>query len=185
MDNKVNKYKTVDSSLIHENPYWKYSNDKYILPNGREGDYFYVNSRGSVVIIPQISENKFLLTKQYRYLNKKISIEFPGGGCQQGISEIENAKIELAQEVGYKSNNLNFIGGFNPCNGMTNEICSVYLAKELEPFKLKEDESEEIEIVEFSEEQIIDSIKDNSLWDGMSLAAWILYKTKKFDYKII
>lgn len=172
---KPKVFSTLESKHLHENPYWAYDLDRYIMPNGKEANYYYVNSRGSVMIIPKIDEDTFLLTKQYRYLNQKVSIEFPGGGCKVGKDPQVNAMEELAEEVGYKAKSMRLLSQHNPCNGMTNELCSVYLAEGLSPYSLDKDESEEIEIVKLSYKEINQAVRDGAIWDGMTLAAWALY----------
>lgn len=172
---KPKLFSTVESKRLHENPYWAYDLDRYIMPNGKEANYYYVNSRGSVMIIPRFDDDTFLLTKQYRYLNQKVSIEFPGGGCKVGKDAEVNAIEELAEEVGYKANAMSLLSRHNPCNGMTNELCSVYLAEDLQPFSLTGDESEAIEIVKLSYDELNQAVQDGSIWDGMTLAAWSLY----------
>ena len=168
-------FETISSEIVKTNPYWTYQLDKYIMPNGEIGNYHYVKSFGSVFIIPTTSDGKFLLTKQYRYLNGRDSLEFPGGGIIPDLSPLENARKELAEETDFTSNDLTLLGVFNPCNGITNEICSVYLAEKLIPIKVEKDASEDIIVVPMTAEQINKSIATNELWDGMTLAAWTLY----------
>ena len=91
----IEKYKTVSTKELSKNPWWDYKLDEYILPNGKIGKYYYVETKGSTFIIPLFSNDKFILTKQFRYLNNRESIEFPGGGIKSGITQIENALAEL------------------------------------------------------------------------------------------
>lgn len=165
----------MSSELIHENPYWQYNLDKYVLPSGRTADYFYVHSRGSVMLIPKLDNDAFIMVKQYRYLNQKESIEFPGGGCEKNLSYEENALKELAEETGYRAGSIKMLSEYNPCNGITDEICRVYLADELQPYSLNADESEKIEIIKFTYNEINNAIKNKLIWDGMSLAAWSIF----------
>lgn len=77
------KYSTISKQTIDINPYWNYVIEEYILPDFNIGKYYYVESNGSTIIIPKLSNGNFLLTKQFRYLNKKFSLEFPGGGIKK------------------------------------------------------------------------------------------------------
>ncbi|MGQ9819709.1 MAG: NUDIX hydrolase [Candidatus Kapaibacteriales bacterium] len=169
------KYLTTKREIIHANPYWSYVIEDYILPNSTIGKYYYVDSIGSTIIIPQLSDGKFVMTQQYRYLNKKFSIEFPGGGIKKGLTPEINAFEELRQETGFVANNLKLLGEFNPCNGMTNEICWVFLAEGLKNDVQKLDETEEIEVLLLSSNEILDNIKKGAIWDGMTLASWSLF----------
>lgn len=169
------KYDTISSELVRKNPFWDYKLDKYVLPDGSHGEYHYVNSRGATMIIPVDDNNTFTMVRQYRYLNKRHSVEFPGGGIKQGLTPYMNAKEELAEETGIVPGNMKLIGEYNPYNGVTNEICYIYYATGLTAFQSQPEPSEEIEIVRLTGEQIVQHIKQGEIWDGMTLAAWAIY----------
>ena len=42
--------------------------------------YYYVFTHGSTFVIPVLKNLDIVMVEQHRYLNGKISIEFPGGG---------------------------------------------------------------------------------------------------------
>ena len=86
------KFDTISSKSVFKNPYWEYKVDEYILPNGDIAEYHFVNSSGSTFIIPRLNETTFVLIRQYRYLNNKFSIEFPGGGIVNKIDKFEAFK---------------------------------------------------------------------------------------------
>lgn len=170
-------YTTISSKVLFENPYWKYCLDTYTIDN-RNFEYHYVNSNGSVIIIPKLSENLFLLTKQFRYLNSKESIEFPGGGVPLGLSYESAAIKELEEETGFTTNDLTYIGEFNPFNGVTNEICKVFEARNLRKIEAKPDLTEKISIIELELNEINNLISSNKIWDGMSITSLYIYVTK-------
>ncbi|MFN3781577.1 MAG: NUDIX hydrolase [Candidatus Kapaibacteriota bacterium] len=172
-------YLKLSEKSVCTNPYWEYKIDEYILPNRKKELYFYAHTPGSTMIIPRL-DNKFILTLQFRYLNQKESLEFPGGGIKPGLSIVENAIEELTQETGYSSNKLKQIGSFNPCNGLTDEICYVFYTDNLVKTSQKLDETEEITVVYLSEKEIVHKIKNGEIWDGMTLASWCLFKSLQF-----
>ncbi|MFC2131343.1 NUDIX domain-containing protein [Bacteroidota bacterium] len=171
----MKKYETISSDLKFRNPYWEYKVDRYVLPGGNIGEYHYVNSRGAGIIIPRLSDNTFVMVRQYRYLNNKVSIEFPGGGVPEGLSAIENAKKELIEEAGLEAGHIKAIGEYNPYNGVTNEICTVFLAEDLQKTEANPDETEEFEILTLSGKEINNKIINKEIWDGMSIAAWAFF----------
>jgi ADP-ribose pyrophosphatase len=173
------KFSRISSRIIETNPYWNYKLDEYKLPSGANGEYHYVDSRGSTLIIPELDKNKIILTTQFRYLNQKESIELPGGGLALGLSYEENALKELEEETGYTAGKMEFLGEFNPFNGVTNEICKVYLATELSEKKVVQDETESITISTYTPDEIFNLITSNKIWDGMSISAYLIYTIKK------
>ncbi len=174
----LKQLKQISSEIVIENPYWVYRRDKYEMPNGKTGDYHFVDSRGSVMVIPITNDNKILLGRQYRYLNSRFSIEFAGGGVKSNLSIYDNALAELREELGVVADNLEQIGEFNPFNGVTNEICNVFIAKNINFTDSKPDESEEFEILALSKEQIFEKIASGEIWDGMTIAAFMLFVVK-------
>jgi ADP-ribose pyrophosphatase len=174
----LRKLRKISSVLKFSNPWWDYRVDEYIRPDGKSGVYNYVDSRGSTMVIPVNEDGKIILIRQYRYLNSRESIEFPGGGIKKKLSPLENAIEELKEETGYGSRELTYLGCFNPFNGVTNEMCSVYLAKDLVAGDAKPEHSEEFEIIELNKEQIDDKINNGEIWDGMTIAAWALLRLK-------
>ncbi len=169
------KFDRQTTEVVYSNPYWDYKKDKYILPNYKSGDYHYIETKGSIMIIP-ILFDKLVLTEQFRYLNQKNSIEFPGGGLKKELSIEENLQKELSEESGYKAGKFKKIGEFNPFNGVTNEICNVYLAWDLEEKKSVQDETEEIKVKLFTFKEFESLILKGLIWDGMTLSAWAIFK---------
>jgi 8-oxo-dGTP pyrophosphatase MutT (NUDIX family) len=169
------KFETLSSRTIFSNPYWEYRMDEYHLLSGKKKEYHYVWSRGSTFIIPEIDDDTYILTRQWRYLNKRYSIEFPGGGIEKGLSPSENAVKELAEETGYVAGSMIYLGEYNPFNGVTNELCQVFIARNLLPCDCDPDESEEIELIRLNRKEIYELIKKGEIWDGMTLAAWAMY----------
>jgi 8-oxo-dGTP pyrophosphatase MutT (NUDIX family) len=173
----LKELKQVSHSIIHENPYWQYGFDVYVKPDGgSEGEYHYVHSRGSVMIVPHCDNDTFLMTRQYRYLNQRVSLEFPGGGLLPGHTPEQQAQRELQEESGF-AGDLAPLGAFNPCNGITDEMSYAFLATNLVPAPgdIRPDDSEEFERVRLSRKEIHAAIRSGELWDGMTLAAWQLY----------
>lgn len=172
----LKRLRKLSTDVAHKNPWWEYRHDRYERPDGNEGDYFYVHTPGSVMVIPVLENGKLFLTKQFRYLNQEESLEFIGGGVKQGASSIESAREELREEGGFEATELTAIGRFNPFNGATDEICEIYVATGLTKVGASPEASEEFEEYELSVEEIEQLIKDGELWDGMSIVALALYK---------
>jgi 8-oxo-dGTP pyrophosphatase MutT (NUDIX family) len=171
----LKELRQISHKIQYTNPYWQYGFDVYEKPDGSQGEYHYVHSRGSVMIIPRFDDDTFLLTKQYRYLNRRVSLEFPGGGQLPNLTSEEQAQRELQEESGF-SGTLNFLGVFNPCNGITDELSSVFLATSLQPAPdARPDDSEEFLRLRLSRAEITALIRSNELWDGMTMAAWQMY----------
>jgi ADP-ribose pyrophosphatase len=175
---ELRPWKKISSEVKFKNPWWTYIVDKYLLPSGREGDYHYVQTGGSVFIIPVFDDGNLLMIKQYRYLNERFSLEFPGGGVKPGENPDEIARKELIEETGY-SGELEKVGIFNPFCGVTNEYCHVYIARNLKPSEEeKPDDSEEFLVQKISVNELEELIYTNEIFSGMTMASWALAEEK-------
>lgn len=170
----------ITTEVRDSNPYWQYRFDTYRHPGGETGEYYYVHTPGSVMVIPRIGNNSFVLLRQYRYLNRRESIEFPGGGLKPDTTIEWNARKELQEEAGYTAEALYMLGQFNPCNGVTDELCSVFLADSLSATHTEPDDSEEFEPVLLSAQEISEAIRRGEIWDGMTISAWHLFMVSDY-----
>lgn len=174
----LTKWKKISEETIYRNNHWTYKLDKFKIPNRQSGEYHYVHTKGSTLIIPLLPSQKLLLVNQFRYLIDREAVEFPCGVLEAGLSPAENAQKELREETGYKAENLIYAGKFIPYSGVSDEICHVFIATGLAENPLTPDETEEFELLEFSIEEFENQIDKNRIDDGMTLAAWMLSKKK-------
>ncbi len=144
------------------------------LPGGKRGNYFYMHTNGSAMTIPVTDDGKILLIKQYRYLTDNASIEIPCGGIKDGQNDIDAARAELIEETGFDCKKLKKVGKFVPYNGLSDEYCTVFVAKLLHRVGAKPDETEQIEVMSATPEEINTWIRKGKIVDGMSIAGWII-----------
>jgi ADP-ribose pyrophosphatase len=171
-------WKTLSSATKVKNPWWTYKHDLFAMASGKQGEYHYVHTNGSSCVVPVMPDGKIMMVKQYRYLARRDSIEFPCGAVKDGSTYDQTAEHELAEETGYAAGEMTKAGMFNPYNGVTDEMCQVYVARELRHVGAKPDETEEFEFVPLKPEGIEAAILDGTIWDGMSIAAWMLVRTR-------
>ena len=86
---------------VATNPWWTYRRDACLLPGGAEGEYHYVHTNGSSMVIPVAADGRLLLVNQFRYLMRRESLEFPCGSVKEGATHERTAREELAEETGY------------------------------------------------------------------------------------
>ncbi len=169
----------TESQLLANNPYWEYRRDSYQLRDGSQRPYYYVHTNGSVMVIPITDDGRLVLVRQFRYLWQQESIEFPGGGIPSGISSADQAHRELQEEAGLTATTMILLGEFNPMNGVTDERCSVYLARGLSEVAKVNDPAEETDTLVMDETEFNARIADGTIWDGMTLAAWALLSAQR------
>ena len=177
----LKRWKQRSSKVLFKNPWWTYKLDTFQIPGGVSGEYHYVYTRGSSMVVPVTAERQIILVNQYRYLCDRESLEFPCGSINQGHTYSQTASLELQEETGYATDApLEELGKFNPYNGVTSEICTVYLARNVTPYQglAKKDATEEFEVVHLSIDELEEKVYAQAIWDGMTLAAWMLARNK-------
>ena len=168
------RWKTLDSRILHKNPFWTYKMDRFEIPGKMRGEYYFVTTNGSSMVIPVTEDGKVGLVKQYRYLCDRDCIEFPCGSVKPNSDHLETAHAELAEEAGVQAGNMQLIGEYNPYNGVTTEMCNVYLATKLIQTESRPDATEEFERLWLLPAELDALIRAGEIWDGMTLAAWAL-----------
>jgi len=176
--NPMKPYRQISTKVVFQNPWWRYCLDQVELPSGKAGEYHFVLTYGSSMVVPLDADGKLILVRQYRYTGKQESIEFPCGGLKAGASHEQTARNELIEETGFQPGELTEAGGFNPCNGLLDEICKVFIARTLTYVGERPDETESFELLRLSVEEFENCIRMGTIWDGMTLAAWALVKAK-------
>jgi 8-oxo-dGTP pyrophosphatase MutT (NUDIX family) len=181
----LSRWKTLSSRVLFSNPWWTYKLDNFQLANGHEGEYHYVHTEGASMVVPFTGEGRVILVNQYRHLCGKESLELPCGGVKPGHSYDDTARIELEEETGFQADAWESVGEFNPYNGVTDEICRVFLAKSLRATSPKPDVTEEFEIVSYSPAEVDSLIHRRVIWDGMTLAAWTMVRPMLMDRQVL
>ncbi|MBU1146636.1 NUDIX hydrolase [Patescibacteria group bacterium] len=171
----MKRYKKLSEEILHKNPWWTYKHDKFQLPNGKEGDYYYFDNPGGSMVVPILDDGRIILVRQYRYLFDKDGIEFCAGGIEDGQTPEGAARAELEEETGYQGD-LKFIGEFASSQGFSKELVRVFLVKNLKKEESHPEETEEIEILLKTPEEIDKMIESNEIWGGETMAAWAMVR---------
>jgi len=168
-------WRKIAEQVVASHRWWTYRRDRVLLPSGREGEYHVISSRGSAMVAAVEPDGRILVVNQWRYIDGRESLELPGGGIEPGTTPEEAARAELAQEAGRVASELVPVGRFNPCTGVTDEICHVFVARGLSAAPATPaDEAEELEVLALHPTDLEERIRRGEIWDGMSIAAWHL-----------
>lgn len=171
------KWQRISKETLLQNPYYRLSFDRYQLPNGAQGEYTYVDIPGSTMVLPVRDDGRLVLVRQFRYLLQRWSVELPAGGLKEGVDPLVNAQAELREEAGLEARSWSQIGQFAPYNGVSNEMCRVFLARDLVEVGAEPEPTEEIEVLRFELSELRDLIDRGELWDGMTIASLALYES--------
>ena len=86
-------------------PYLKIHSERVKLPNGVIlPDYYIIDNRGWVGIVPVTADGLFLINRQYKHGIGEYVLEFPAGGIDDGEDDpLVAANRELMEESGYSA----------------------------------------------------------------------------------
>lgn len=166
----------ISEEILHQNHWSNFKHDKYIQPNGQEGNYFYMDIKPSVIVVAIMPDEKIVLTLQHRYLLDKQSIEFPAGRVKDNQTILDGAKAELQEETGCLTDDIVKIGEFATAPSSIKHTIHVYLARVSAQGQQMLDDSEEIEILYRRPDEIDEMIKNNEIFNGPTMAAWSLIR---------
>ncbi len=170
------KWTRLHRETVFSCDYYDLAHDRYQQPDGQAGDYYYISIPGSTMIVPRLADGRLVLTRQHRYLVGRPSVEFPAGGIKRGVAALENARRELREEAGRLADSWRRIGEFAPYNGVSNELCQVYLAEDLRQVPAAPEPTEELEVLVMEVAELDRAIAAGEIWDGMTIAAFALYE---------
>ena len=151
--------------------------EKHELANGKTFNYNIFNLPHFAIIIPKLSNDKFVLIKQYRPSWRRLAIEFPAGVANGWDEDPKiTASRELEEETGYVAGRIDFIGKFRHSSRST-QYCHTFVANNLTMVGQKFDEGEYIEeLLEVSADQIEEFITNEQMVDISMVATWYRYK---------
>lgn len=169
-------FKSIDKREICSIKSFKVTEEKILLPSGKESAHLTLEHPGAVVILPKLDADTVIMIKQYRHSIKREIFELPAGTLNLNEDPILCAKRELQEEVNYKAESWRSLGTLYPAPGFCNEVQHLFLAEGLSEAKGALDEDEIIEICPLSFHEISKLIRDNEIVDGKTLAC--LYRAQ-------
>jgi 8-oxo-dGTP pyrophosphatase MutT (NUDIX family) len=97
--------------------------------NGREHNFYVLDTPDWVNVIPITPEGKVVLIRQYRVGVNQITLEIPGGMVDEADGDpTESARRELVEETGYVAEEIVKIGRVTSNPAFINNYTHTYLA---------------------------------------------------------
>ncbi len=153
--------------------------EQIILPDGNEAEWELILHPGAAAIIPIDEQGKVIMVRQYRNASDTYTLEIPAGVFDQPDEDPKVcAARELEEEIGYKSDNIEFLYNFYSAIGICNEIINVYVARDLKKTEQNLDEDEFITIERYTVDELIQMILKGEIMDNKSISSILLYKEK-------
>ena len=111
-------------------------------------EFFILESRDWVNVIPLTPADEVVLVRQYRHGTREVTLEIPGGLVESNDSPEEAACRELREETGYVAREMVSLGAVDPNPAFLNNRCYTFLARDVAlTGDQQQDEKEDIEVV--------------------------------------
>lgn len=150
------------------------------LASGKSFEDEIVNRPSEVVVIPQISKDEIILTKQFRRGIGDILLELPTGKIKKGESALTATRRELEEETKYKAEKLEKLAETFVAPSWSTLKYTFFLAQELttsdrpRPY----DPDENIEIVRLTFKNALAKVASGEIKDTKTILG--LFLAKKF-----
>ena len=179
---RIKKFMESTSQFIglrHKGPYNNMVIDLIEDDNGRLLAYerLIPSNKGAAVIVCMY-DRKYLLLEQNRHIVGCTQLSFPRGFGEETLDSDENARAEIRQEVGAVVCEMDRIGSIFPDNGLTSNKIDVFEAI-LDSIDVQIGHEGILGYRLVSREEIERLIADNTINDGITLAAYTIHRSKR------
>ena len=150
--------------------------DYLTTPDNKEVVYDLIDHVGAAAVMPIDQDGNIILVKQYRNVLDRDSYEIPAGckTCKEEDGRL-CALRELEEETGFTTKKLIPIGDIMGMIGVSNEMCSVYIATELELGKANPDPEEFLELYHVSLDEALQMVQERKIVDVKTVMAIYAY----------
>jgi 8-oxo-dGTP pyrophosphatase MutT (NUDIX family) len=172
-------WKIVDDRLLNDCRVWDLRERRYRHPkSGREGDFYYLDSRDWVVVVARTVGGELVFVRQFRWGADELSWELPGGIIDEGEDPVEAGLRELQEETGYIATRGRLIGHCRPNPAILNNFCHFVFAEDavLHESGTDWDEHEEIEVRTLSEATVLKWVRACTISHALALNAFMYYR---------
>lgn len=160
--------KTIDSEIVYRGPVFNVRKHRVKTVSG-ESYRDIVEHNGGVSMIAVTDEGKIIMERQYRKALEREVLEVPAGKIDPGEDPLVAAVREIREETGWVPGDTRLLTVFNPSCGYAQEMIHVYIMKNLTPAEKELDEDEDIDILYYTADELIEMIMANKIVDAKTI----------------
>jgi len=149
--------------------------DTVEIAGGKKTTREVVEHSGCIAVVAIDKHNNVLLVRQFRYPVDRFLLEIPAGGIDPGEEPVDSVRRELQEEIGYFPRKIDKLGGFYAIPGYGTEYLHCFLATDLVPGRLVAEDTDDIEVVRVSPDEIPRLIASGEICDAKSIAALLTF----------
>ncbi len=143
--------------------------------DGRKTTREVVEHSDCIAVVALDEQGNVLLVRQFRHAVDRFLLEIPAGGIDPGEEPADSVRRELQEEIGYFPRKIDKLGGFYATPGYGTEYLHCFVATDLVPARLMAEDTEDIELVRVSPDEIPRLIASGEICDAKSIAALLMF----------
>ena len=175
----MEEFKRLSRDLVAHGAILDYYQDTMLIPNGNIAKWDFIKHNGAAAVVPVDEQGRLIMVKQYRNALDRYTIEIPAGGLKSPSEPTkEAAERELAEETGYRAENVELLLTIRTTVAFCDEKISMYVASELIPSKQNLDENEFLNVETHSIESLIQMIYEGKIQDSKTIVGLMTYYHK-------
>lgn len=169
----------VDQKCLYRGQILNLRVDQVRFPSGCIKPREIVEHKPAAAILAVDGEENIFLVAQYRHAVDDVIYEIPAGLLEAGEDAEETATRELQEEIGFIPGKLEKLLTLYSSPGFSNEEVVLFLATDLTPSQLPQDDDEYIEVTKFTIDELNKLIADGHIKDCKTVAAIYWYQLRK------
>jgi ADP-ribose pyrophosphatase len=134
-----------------------------------------VEHSNCVAVVVLDAQGRILLVRQFRHAVDRFLLEIPAGGIDPAEEPVDAVRRELQEEIGYFPRRIDKLGGFYSTPGYGTEYLHCFVATDLVPARLVAEDTDDIELVRVSSDEIPRLIASGEICDAKSIAALLMF----------
>lgn len=166
--------------IVFENRYVRLVVD--LVENAAGKRYGYVRILGDApyngVVVMPVLKGKVVFLKQFRHATREYELELPRGFAEKDYEPLDNARIEIREELGVDPERIEYLGTITSDSGLRAGVVHLFVCEINKTEELAADEG--IEGVELLDaEEIDERIDDGRIRDNHSICTIYKWKLSK------